>query len=215
MEWFMWIAAQGDWIPIKWVSAWPGGPTSHPRLGVYSSTYGPGQLLNPVQLVLRNLGPGNKRVGGGISRKRWSWGDWRWKLKCMFKGYTLVITFKSVFCCMYGGPSMRSLSRHLGFSFLKPFSFVATHIANGVIWTAAFFSKTVRRRQPRPVNSPVVFVHTRLKVYRRVGLDNPWVRTCACVPANSPSWCKKKKKKTKKQMSVKKSAEVCCSPTWL
>lgn len=68
---------------------------------------------------------------------------------------------------------MHLLCRHSGFSFLKPFSFVATHIANGVIWTAAFFSKTVRRRQPHPVNSPLVFVHKRLKVYRQVGLDNP------------------------------------------
>lgn len=47
-----------------------GGASSHPRRGVYSSAYGPGQLLNPVQLVQRNLGPGNKGAGGGIGKKR-------------------------------------------------------------------------------------------------------------------------------------------------
>lgn len=123
MERLMWIAAQGDWIPIKWVSAWLGGASSHPRRGVYSSAYGPGQLLNPVQLVQRNLGPGNKGAGGGIGKKRWSWGDWRWKLKCMFKGYTLVITLKSAksFFCMYVEPSMHLLSEHSGVVFLHHF----------------------------------------------------------------------------------------------
>lgn len=83
MELLMWIAAQGDWIPIKRPSPWP-GPPSHQRHNFYWAGYEPGQLLNPVQPALRNLGPGNRGVGVGVGLGRWSWGDWRWKLKGTF-----------------------------------------------------------------------------------------------------------------------------------
>lgn len=58
------MAAQGDWIPIKSRSAWPGATA------FIGPAYEPGQLLNPVQPALRNLGPGNKGVGVGLGRGR-------------------------------------------------------------------------------------------------------------------------------------------------
>lgn len=79
------------WLnPNKEAVSLAGGLLPIPDTTFIGPDYEPGQLLNPVQPALRNLGPGNKGVGEvmGIG---WSWGDRRWKLKDVFRWNLLVL----------------------------------------------------------------------------------------------------------------------------
>lgn len=90
----MWIAAQGDRVPIKCRLARLGPPVQ-PWDRLYRPPYEPRPLLKPGRAALRNLGPGNKRkIGfvcqgvlgcraeGGLKFE----GDQGWKLKEVLLG---------------------------------------------------------------------------------------------------------------------------------
>ncbi len=64
----VWIAAQGDRVPIKFRPA-ELGPPVQPWDRLYRPPYEPRPLLKPGRAALRNLGPGNKRKIGFVCQE--------------------------------------------------------------------------------------------------------------------------------------------------
>lgn len=87
MELLMWIASQGDWIPIKR----PGPPfpsETQPLLGwlwAWAS-------IKPRPACAEEFRARKQGWGVGTGSGRWSWGDWRWKLKGTFDGTWLFFS---------------------------------------------------------------------------------------------------------------------------
>lgn len=101
----VWIAAQGDRVPIK---CWPAGmgPPVQPWDRLYRQPYELRPLLKPGRAALRNLGPGNKRKIGvvcyGLVQ---SWGlklkaDQVWKFFFFLSGVMCVLKSLSRLACV-------------------------------------------------------------------------------------------------------------------
>lgn len=167
-DWAADVNSGPRWLDPNKRGRHPGrGPSSHLRHNLYWASYEPGQLLNPIQPALRNLGPGNKGSGGGngLGEVKLGWLKVKVKKTRLMKPGSLVITSK---CApgMWG-----ELCSNF---FFPPLNQWTDLLLRNMSWNFLFHEavRGSRGRRRSLVNTTPLFVHMELQGCGLEGLSN-------------------------------------------